>query len=255
VTVVPAWPPGSAFKTLRQNRQLINDDSGHGSASTRILGEVPSTGEAVPWGGWVRYETAINHVYADLPVTMLCPYDRRTTPAWVLDDVEHTHPFLTGAGDRPVSNAGFLDPAAFLGDLAARDRDPIESEAPTLELVDQLPGASRRSVAALAENTELDRSTIDALSLAVGEVATNAVIHGQPPVVLRAWALPDRVVVSVLDHGSGPTDPFVGMLPLDNAPTGGLGLHVVYQTCSLVTMSRTASDFTVHLTMRRSPAE
>jgi anti-sigma regulatory factor (Ser/Thr protein kinase) len=251
VTVIPAWPPGAAFMTLRQNHQLINEDSGHGIAPTRILGEVPSSNEAVPWGGWVRYETAINHVYADLPVSMLCPYDRRTTPASVLDDVEHTHPFLTAPADGPVGNAGFLDPEAFLGDLAARDLDPIEEEAPTLELVDQLPGTSRRSVAALAEDTELDRSTIEALSLAVGEVATNAVVHGQPPIVLRAWALPDRVVVSVLDHGSGPADPFVGMLPLDTAPSGGLGLHVVYQTCSLVTMSRTASDFTVHLTMRQ----
>jgi anti-sigma regulatory factor (Ser/Thr protein kinase) len=252
VTVLPAWPPGAAFKTLRQNHRLISGDSGHGNAPTRILGEVPNTHESVPWGGWVRCETAINHVYADLPVTMLCLYDRRTTPAWVLDDVEHTHPFLA-ATDGPVRNAGFLDPTAFLGDLAARDLDPIESEAPTLELFDQLPGASRRSVAALAEITELDRSAIEALSLAVGEVATNAIVHGKPPILLRAWILPDRVVVSLLDHGSGPADPFVGMLPLDTAPSGGLGLHVVYQTCSLVTMSRTASDFTVHLTMRGQP--
>jgi anti-sigma regulatory factor (Ser/Thr protein kinase) len=252
VTVVPAWPPGAAFKTLRQNHQLISKEAGHESAPTRILGEVPSTNEAVPWGSWVRYETAINHVYADLPVSMLCPYDRRTTPSWVLDDVESTHPFYAVAPDQPASNTGFLDPTAFLDDLAARDLDPIESEAPTLELFDQLPGTSRRSVAAMAESTELDRVSIEALALAVGEVTTNAVVHGRPPVVLRAWALPDRVVVSVLDHGGGPADPFVGMLPLDTAPSGGPGLHVVYQTCSLVTMSRTNSAFSVHLTMRQS---
>jgi anti-sigma regulatory factor (Ser/Thr protein kinase) len=251
LTVVPPWPPGAAFKTLRANHQWITGQSEQSGGQMRIVGAVPCPQDAAPWGGWVRYETAINEVYATLPVSMLCPYDRRSTPSSVLEDVKHTHPFLADPGAGPVSNAGFVEPTSFLDELAARDLDPIESEAPTLELVDELPGASRRSVAAMAENFDFDRPTIEALALAVGEVVTNAVVYGRPPVVLRAWALPDRFVVSVLDHGSGLGDPFVGMLPLDNAPSGGLGLHVVYQTCSLVTMSRTDSDFTVHLTMRR----
>ena len=252
VTVVPPWPPGAAFRTLRQNHQLINGRTQDGDGQIHILGEVPSTTETVPWGAWVRYETAINHVYSDLPVSMLCPYDRRTTPGAVLDDVRRTHPLLTATDDELVNNAAFVEPTAFLGDLAERDLDPIESDRPALELVDQLPGTSRRSVAALAESTELDPGTIEALALAVGEVATNALSHGQPPIVLRAWSAPDRVVVSVRDHGGGPVDPFVGMVPLNMAPAGGgLGLHVVYQTCSLVTMSWNETDFTIHLTMRR----
>ena len=175
VTVVPPWPPGAAFRTLRQNQQLINGRGAAGDSKIRILGEVPCTTETVPWGGWVRYETAINYVYSQLPVSMLCPYDRRLTPSSVLDDVNRTHPFLAAATDGPISNAGFVDPAAFLGDLAHRDLDPIEAEQPTLELVDQLPGTSRRSVSALAESTDLDRPSIEALALAVGEVVTNAV--------------------------------------------------------------------------------
>jgi anti-sigma regulatory factor (Ser/Thr protein kinase) len=252
VTVVPPWPPEAAFRTLRQNHQLINGESGHDGGQVRILGAVPGTDDAVPWAGWVRYETAINRVYLGLPVSMLCPYDRRITPRRVLEDVKHTHPLLTDASDGATTNSRFVEPRAFLDDLAARDLDPIESQPPTLELVDQLPGTSRRSVSSIAEKTDLDRPAIEALALAVGEVATNAVVHGRPPIVLRAWARPDRVVVSILDHGSGPADPFVGMLPVDTAPSGGLGLHVAYQTCSLVTMSRTDSSFTVHLTMRRS---
>jgi anti-sigma regulatory factor (Ser/Thr protein kinase) len=256
VTVVPPWPPGAAFRTLRQNQQLINGRGAAGDRKIRILGEVPCTTETVPWGGWVRYETAINYVYSQLPVSMLCPYDRRVTPSSVLDDVNRTHPFLAAATDGPIGNAGFVDPTAFLGDLSHRDLDPIEAEQPALELVDQLPGTCRRSVSALAESTDLDRLSTEALALAVGEVVTNAVIHGRPPVVLRAWAAEDRVVVvSVLDHGRGPTNPFVGMVPLDTAPAGGLGLHVVYQTCALVTMSWGESDFTVHMTMRPASDE
>jgi anti-sigma regulatory factor (Ser/Thr protein kinase) len=252
VTVVPPWPPGAAFRTLRQNHQLIDGRPGEGASPIRILGEVPSTTEAVPWYAWVRYETAINYVYSHLPVSMLCPYDRRVTPSSVLDDVNRTHPLLSAAGHDPIANAGFVAPAVFLNDLADRDLDPIESEPPALELVDQSPGTGRRSVAAMAEEAGLDRPTIEALALAVGEVVTNAVTHGRPPVVLRAWESDDRMVVSVLDHGRGPLDPFVGMVPLDTAPSGGLGLHVVYQTCSLVTMSWGESDFTIHLTMRHA---
>jgi anti-sigma regulatory factor (Ser/Thr protein kinase) len=254
VTVVPSWSAGAAFQTLRQNHQLINTPAEQGRGAMHILGEVPCTTEAVPWGSWVRYETAINHVYADLSVSMLCPYDRRTAPQSVLDDVTNTHPLFATDGTLS-SNARFLDPTAFLGDLATRDLDPIEAEPPSLELVDELPGASRRSVAALAEQSGLDRRTIEALALVVGEVVNNAVMHGRPPVVVRAWFAPDRAVVSVLDHGDGPDNPFVGMLPLQSAPAGGLGLHVVYQTCSLVTMSQSESDFTVHLTTRPAPVE
>jgi anti-sigma regulatory factor (Ser/Thr protein kinase) len=254
VTLVPPWSAGSAFQTLRQNHRMITMPTEAGGAEMHILGEVPCTTEAVPWGSWVRYETAINHVYSDLSVSMLCPYDRRTAPQSVLDDVTCTHPLFANAGTLS-GNARFLDPTAFLGDLATRDLDPIEADMPSLELVDELPGASRRSVAALAEQSGLDRPTIEALALVVGEVVNNAVMHGRPPIVVRAWFAPDRVVVSVLDHGGGPDNPFVGMLPLESAPAGGLGLHVVYQTCSLVTMSRNESDFTVHLTMRQSPVE
>jgi hypothetical protein len=45
------------------------------------------------------------------------------------------------------------------------------------------------------------------------------------------------------------------MIPVETAPSGGLGLHVVYQTCSLVTMSRVDNCFTIHLTMRKPAAE
>src|SRR5262245_44231987 len=118
VTVIPPWPPGAAFRTLRQNRQLINGQTDRRAGKIHILGEVPSPNEAVRWGGWVRYETAINHVYSELPVSVLCPYDLRTTPRAVLDDVRRTHPLLSGTNDELVSNAAFVEPTRFLGDLA-----------------------------------------------------------------------------------------------------------------------------------------
>jgi anti-sigma regulatory factor (Ser/Thr protein kinase) len=250
IDAVAPWAATAAFTTLRQNHRLITDRPSS-AGRVRILGEVPGTAETISWAAWVRYETAINHVYSDLPVSMMCAYDRRSIPGAVLDDVIHTHPLLS-ASDTSAENSRFVQPTSFLEQLSARDVDDVESEPPDIVLVAQLPGPARRSVAALAETVGLRRPTVDAMALAVGEVVTNALMYGGPPVVVRAWAPPDRVVVSVLDHGSGPDDPFIGMLPVPMS-AGGLGLHVAYQTCSLVTMTRGDQGFTVHLTMCQSP--
>ena len=43
--------------------------------------------------------------------------------------------------------------------------------------------------------------------------------------VLRLWAQPERVTVTVTDTGTGPTDPLVGLLPPDprTAPGSACG--------------------------------
>ena len=58
----------------------------------------------------------------------------------------------------------------------------------------------------------------EGLILATSEAVANAIVHGQPPIVLRIWAQPDRMTVTVTDTGAGPTDPFVGLLPAGPRP-------------------------------------
>jgi anti-sigma regulatory factor (Ser/Thr protein kinase) len=251
VTQLPEWQSAAAFSTLHSNRQLITEHADGGSRPVRLLGEVPYRSDFPSWNGWIRYEAAVNALYADLGVSMLCVYDRRVAAPEILDDVNRAHPSLAAKGDGG-SNPLFVEPATLLADLARRDLDPIETQRPSLELVDERSSISRHAVAALAATTSLDESSINALVLALGEVVTNALTRGRPPVVVRAWAADDGVVVTVRDHGPGPSDPFVGMVPTDNAPAGGLGLHIAYQSCTLVTMTRSTSDFTVHLTMRNT---
>jgi anti-sigma regulatory factor (Ser/Thr protein kinase) len=68
---------------------------------------------------------------------------------------------------------------------------------------------------------------------ATHEAVTNALIHGRSPTLLRLWAQPDRVTVTVTDTGPGPTDPLVGLLPPGplNGPGPGprLGLWLSHQ--------------------------
>lgn len=46
-----------------------------------------------------------------------------------------------------------------------------------------------------------------AVRLAVHEVVANALEHGRTPVDVRVETCPDETVVTVADHGSGPTRP------------------------------------------------
>jgi anti-sigma regulatory factor (Ser/Thr protein kinase) len=83
--------------------------------------------------------------------------------------------------------------------------------------------------------------------IAVSETVTNAACHGQPPAQLRTWAAHDRIVVTVTDQGSGPGDPFAGLLPAGHAPAGGLGLWLTHQLCNLVTFDHHSDGFTIRL--------
>lgn len=80
----------------------------------------------------------------------------------------------------------------------------------------------------------------------MSEAVGNAILHGRPPVLVRGWGRPGRVVISVRDAGEGPSDPLVGLLPGDpDARDGGLGLWIAHQLCPETALSSTSGGFTV----------
>ena len=94
------------FSTLQRNYQMFLDHVGTGGRwirQIRMIGAIPEPGIGTQWDGWVRYEAAINDLSAALPVWSVCPYDTRSNPAEVLDEVERTHPYLAAVdgGHRP----------------------------------------------------------------------------------------------------------------------------------------------------------
>jgi Histidine kinase-like ATPase domain len=68
-----------------------------------------------------------------------------------------------------------------------------------------------------------------------------------PPVRIRLWSAPDRVVATVSDRGDGPADPFAGLLPLTDTSSAGLGLWLTHQLSSHVTLDTTDDGFTIRL--------
>ena len=130
----------------------------------------------------------------------------------------------------------------------------MEQSVPTVELIDPSPATARATVKGFIEHSELPVAEREGLLIATSEAVTNAIVHGQPPVVLRLWAQPHRLTVTVTDRGDGPTDPFVGLLPAGHADQQpdqpGLGLWISHQLVD-VTHRRHAHGYTIRITASR----
>jgi anti-sigma regulatory factor (Ser/Thr protein kinase) len=236
--------PASVIKSYRK---ILARYVAAGAQQIRIVGEVPHPGMGVPWECWARYEAAINHAFGEFPLWGLCPYDTRITPEHVLDDVARTHPYLATADGGHVTNDRYTDPAVFLALPRSPRPDPLETSPPLIDLVDPSPAAARCAVRDASRVTSLSAADVEDLVIATTETVTNASCHGRPPVQLRIWSSPARILVTVTDHGAGPTDPFAGLLPAPRAPSGGLGLWLTHQLCDLVTVDKREYGCTIRL--------
>ncbi|CAN5166927.1 hypothetical protein BH24ACT1_BH24ACT1_10960 [soil metagenome] len=234
--------------TIKADQELFAGYISGGAESIRVVGEVPHSGEGASWNEWARYEATVNRAFESFPLWGLCAYDLRTTPADVVDDVQRTHPFLTTANGYHLDNDRYEDPVAFLANRPHPDPDPLEGDLPTLELVQPSPAVARHAVADVTRGMGLGPGEVDDLVVAVSEVVTNAILHGQPPATLRAWAAPGRIVVTVHDLGPGPSDPFAGLIPAPRGDgEGGFGLWIAHQLCQRVCLDADADGFTVRL--------
>lgn len=247
-----AWRggPQSALRAAHDMLAAHPADDG-GAPAVRLLAGTPAHGAPDAWSRWARHEAAMDHLLAGHPVWALCPYDRRTTPARVLDGVGRCHPHLTTASGGPRPSDHYRPPAEVLARLAREESDPLESSAPAVALDDPRPDAARRAVGSLARAQGLDGDGLDDIVRATGEVVTNALLHGRPPVRLRAWGTLDRIVVTVRDAGPGPADPFAGLLPRASlTDEGGRGLAIAYGSCDRVALVPGDDGFTVRLVLR-----
>ena len=213
----------------------------------RLLGLVTAP-EPRSWDERRRCEAISNIAYRGSDISLLCLYDRRTTPAPALAAAEATHPHVrTGDGRSP--NARYLDPRAFLDSLEVPD-EPLQRQDPVLA-VDAAPTLPdlRHAVGAALRGRAGDRDVEEDFHLAVSEIAANAFRHGRPPVSARLWASPDRLVCTVTDAGTGYRDASAGYLPAhgDDLSRGGMGLWLARKLCDHVDLSSGADGLTVRL--------
>lgn len=233
--------------TIKSYRKTLAAHMARGAQQIRLVGEVPHPGTGRPWEWWARYEAAFNHAFAEFPAWVICPYDARIAPAEVLADVARTHPHVATADGQHVVSSGFEDPVKFLTSRTAGGADPLEAAPSRIDLIDPTPAGARRAVLDTSRACRLDDGEVDNFVIAVNEAVTNALCYGRPPVRLRLWSGPDRLVATITDRSHGPTDPFAGLLTTTNSSPADVTLWLIHHLCSHVTLGRDDDGFTIRL--------
>ena len=202
--------PGRPASDLRATDALLG---GHAATvpRMRILNQEP----IVPvehWHEWRRLEAVVNIALAHHTAWAVCVYDRRALTDERVDDLCATHP-LTWSGHQHKPNGDYQDPTRFIAEHRDAPPDPVEQTAPAVELTNPAPAAARATVNRLTKHNGLLAAEAEGLIIATSEAVANAIMHGRPPIVLRIWEQSDRMTVTVTDIGTGPVDPFAGLLP------------------------------------------
>lgn len=212
-------------EAMRAVHQFTCDALADGATAVRSIGVIPLDGHQDE--DWIRYEAAVNEVFADLPFTGVCLYDTSTLSDEVAQHAAAAHKSVIGDGRRQVRDADAiefppvppLEPPPRRPDVAAE----VESSS-----------AARRVVRELVDGAVPDEVEADLL-LALSELVTNGRLHGRQPVEIAVWLRPGRDLhVAVSDHGSGIDDPFFDLRPPAPERVGGAGLWIVGQLADRV---------------------
>lgn len=234
--------PARAIATYRR---LFEFHVAMGAGQIRIAGDVPHPGNGGRFEGWDRYEWAVNTVWQDFPVWGLCLYDTTTTPPAVLEVVERTHPRLRSPSGQGRASHRYREGRVF--EALPAVPDPLEATTPLVELINPHAADTRHALARIGWS-QIPSATLTDLIIGTSEAVTNARRHGKPPVTVRIWTAPDRVVVSVHDTGPGPADPLAGLVPaVQGTISSGIGLWLTHQLDIDTALSHTSSGFTVRL--------
>jgi anti-sigma regulatory factor (Ser/Thr protein kinase) len=236
----------SPARAIEAYRQQFERHVAAGAEQIRIAGDVPHEGNGGRFAGWDRYESAVNAVWQAYPVWSRCLYDATTTRDDVRDVVVRTHRRLVTPDGTATASPHYQDVAEFVG--LPPTADPLEATTPSVRLGDASLKRTRRRVAEAARE-RLDTGAFDELVFALSEAVINAQSYGHPPVGVKVWTAPDRVVVHVHDTGPGPPDPLTGLVPVPEGTSGaGLGLWLSHQLREVeVSLITDAEGFTVRL--------
>jgi anti-sigma regulatory factor (Ser/Thr protein kinase) len=190
-----------------------------------------------------RHEALINLAFADVPVTILCPYDTSGLHPSILADVERTHPQLL-CGNGGFASDHYTDPLQL---WRARDWPlPVPAQAPATVPISLDLTELRDFTATELHQAGVSDTRLPDLVLAVNEAATNALVHGGGAGELRIWRDGGQVVCEVADHGSF-DEPLAGRRRPRPDWRSGRGVWLMNQLCDLVELRPTDTGTAVRL--------
>ncbi|WP_055489089.1 anti-sigma factor RsbA family regulatory protein [Streptomyces sp. TP-A0356] len=202
----------------------------HPTQRVRIIGEPIWPGRtSTEYPACVQHEALINAAFTSREATILCPYDAEGLEEQVLADAWATHPVVLDEHGERVSDA--YDPWEVVNRY--NQLPPALPDAAACAFSrEQLPEV-RYFAVGHGKKLGLAGIQLEDLALAVAELTTNAVVHGEGRGVLRIWAEGSQVVCEVHDGGRL-TDPLAGRRPVAPTVPGGRGLLMVNRLADLV---------------------
>ena len=216
-------PAEGFYETPSRTRAKLLDwvsANGEGNLRMRVIGESP-------WPldfdagirEWERHESVTNVAFRGLPVSFACPYDASSLPEEIIESAESTHPLIMRSGATDDSSA-YSRPDLFCEQLNAQT--PVRTSVPMLQMpfdIDNL-SAVRKLVEDEGAAAGLSGDRLFDHTLAVDEVATNAILHGVAPARLKLWREPGELIWEVSDAGPGIRDPLAGQIAPDPVRDG-----------------------------------
>ena len=224
---------------------------GPGTRSCVVAEQTLATRTAAELIDYRRLEAAANVIFAEYDVDLLCPYDAGSLPSHLLDIGLHTHGEMRADGVL-APNPRFDDPLALLADLSTVVTPPAGAMTLDCSSVADLASA-RRLVTAEGARIGIDPEVLADVALAATEVLTNAIVHGEPPVLLHLYDAGETWVCHVQDAGRRPVGPLVGLLPPSEPSEQGYGLWLARQLCTAVDVGtdRSGTHVRLHVDARR----
>lgn len=229
-------------------RRTMERGLASGVTGYRAIGWIDFDTTYLPWQEWVRYEAAVNRVFADFPFRTVCPYDATKVAPDVADPILRTHTGLYTADGEWRPNPDYVDPEVLvMQDGVFTPPHPLQSTQPHMVLEPSLDLMEiRMEIYAATMFTGLPRVKVDDFVKAVSEVVTNAHKHGGEPVRLALWASESALVCTVTDQGAGLADPLAGYAR-PRKPSEGLGLWAARQLVDVLDYRPADDGFTVRL--------
>lgn len=219
-----------------------------GRPSVRAIGEVAYPADPDEQRAWMVYEPIAHTVFAESPLHVICPYDTRLLPPFLLEHAARTHQHLCGDIDAP-DGAGFRDPEEVLRSLGETFPFPTTGRPDAeIDLADRDLARARRVFADLvARHLSADRA--EEAALAITELLTNGMRYGTGSVAAAVWLLPDVLVCEVANDGPPIEDPAAGYRPPEPTAGGGMGLWIVRRLADAMSVARTERGPVVRFAM------
>jgi hypothetical protein len=194
---------------------------------------------------WTRMEAALNVTLASTSISMICPYDARTTDAGILADALRTHPVqITGSRQGPSPQ--YADPAGFARSCDTRPLSQPPDGTPSFDFDGDLRSL-RRFIVAGASAHGLAGDRADMLVLAVSEVGGYLKNRWAAGATVQTWEQPGGIVCDFRQPGASIDDPFLGLRPAELVPGDGDGLWLANQICDWMDIRSDAEGCTIQL--------